>query len=129
MAFVKLESKNPSTPKEELILVENSFCGTKSVITKCLRWSSIIANLNSEVSEKDKLYSPKYNTLLRHGSVHKRSYIYVVANVESGLELSWLKFEARVESLNSSLKLGANVESSEKLIIRVEFLLVSKATC
>ena len=35
------------------------------------------------------------------------------------------KFEARVESLNSSLKLGANVESSEKLIIRVDFLLVS----
>ena len=55
--------------------------------------------------------------------------VYVVARVESGLELSQLnsdstlapKFEARVESLNSSLKLGANVESSEKLIIRVKF--------
>jgi hypothetical protein len=34
-------------------------------------------------------------------------HIYVMANVESGLELR------------------ANVESSEKLIIRVEFLLVS----
>ena len=44
------------------------------------------------------------------------NYVYVMANVESRLELS---------QLNSSLKLGANVESSEKLIIRVEFLLVS----
>ena len=46
-------------------------------------------------------------------------YIYVVARVELGLELS---------QLNSSPKtfyLGANVESSEKLIIRVEFLLMS----
>ena len=43
-------------------------------------------------------------------------YVCVVARVESGLELS---------QLNSSLKLGANVESSEKLIIRVDFLLVS----
>ena len=51
--------------------------------------------------------------------------VYVVARVESGLETLAPKFEARVESLNSSLKLGANVESSEKLIIRVEFLLVS----
>ena len=34
-----------------------------------------------------------------------------MANVESGLELS-------------HLKLGANVESGEKLIIRVDFLLV-----
>ena len=41
-------------------------------------------------------------------------FVYVMANVE-----------ARVESLYSSLKLGANVESSEKLIIRVDFLLVS----
>ena len=41
---------------------------------------------------------------------------YVVARVESGLELS---------QLNSSLKLGANVESSEKLIFRVDLLLVS----
>ena len=59
----------------------------------------------------------------------KSKYVCVVANVESGLELSQLnsspKFEARVESLNSSLKLGANVESSEKLIIRVDLLLVS----
>ena len=39
---------------------------------------------------------------------------YVIANVESGLELSPQTFN-----------LGANVESSEKLIIRVEFLLVS----
>ena len=39
---------------------------------------------------------------------------YVMANVESGLELSPQTFN-----------LGANVESSEKLIIRVEFLLVS----
>ena len=29
------------------------------------------------------------------------------------------------KNLHSSLKLGANVESSEKLIIRVDFLLVS----
>ena len=39
-----------------------------------------------------------------------------MANVELGLELS---------QLNSSLKLGANVESSKKLIIRVDLLLVS----
>ena len=78
MAFVKLESKNPSTPKEELILVENSFFGTKSVITKCLRWSCIIADLDSEVSQKDKLYSPKYNTLLKYGSVYKSSYIHTL---------------------------------------------------
>ena len=49
-----------------------------------------------------------------------------MANVESGLSTLAPKFEARVESLNSSLKLGANVESSEKLIIRVEFLLVKQ---
>ena len=48
-----------------------------------------------------------------------------MANVESGLELSQLELKARVESLNSSLKLGANVESSEKLLIKVDFLLVS----
>ena len=50
--------------------------------------------------------------------------VCVVARVESRLELSQLN-EARVESLNSSLKLGANVESSEKLIFRVDLLLVS----
>ena len=38
-----------------------------------------------------------------------------MANVESGLELSPQTFN-----------LGANVESSEKLIIRVEFLLVKQ---
>ena len=47
-----------------------------------------------------------------------------MANVESGLELSQIELKARVESLNSSLKLGANVESREKLIIRVDSLLV-----
>ena len=48
--------------------------------------------------------------------------VYVMANVESRLELS-LAPSFQLSTLASNL--GANVESSEKLIIRVEFLLVS----
>ena len=50
------------------------------------------------------------------------SYVYVMANVESRLELS-LAPNFQLSTLASNL--GANVESSEKLIIKVEFLLVS----
>ena len=48
--------------------------------------------------------------------------VYVMANVESRLELS-LAPNFQLSTLASNL--GANVESSEKLIIRVDFLLVS----
>ena len=48
--------------------------------------------------------------------------VYVMANVVSRLELS-LAPNFQFSTLASNF--GANVESSEKLIIRVEFLLVS----
>ena len=48
--------------------------------------------------------------------------VYVMANVESRLKLS-LAPNSQFSTLASNF--GANVESSEKLIIRVEFLLVS----
>ena len=53
-----------------------------------------------------------------------------MANVESRLKLSqlnWLELSLAPNFQLSTLasNLGANVESSEKLIIRVEFLLVS----
>ena len=49
--------------------------------------------------------------------------LYVMANVESRLDLSQLAPNSQLSNLAS--KLGFNVESSEKLIIRVEFLLLS----
>ena len=50
------------------------------------------------------------------------AHVYVMANIESRLELS-LAQNFQLSTLASNL--GANVESSEKLIIRVEFLLVN----
>ena len=90
VTLIKFEwLKNPSTLKEELILVENLFCGTKLEMIKYLSLSCIIADRNLKVSQKDQLYSPKYNTLLRHGSLHKSSSMYlhtVSPNLDSHLE-------------------------------------------